>query len=182
VPGPPWDPQDVADAPTVAERIAVSGVTGGNDEERRAAYAAYLTMLRSGTVQLAVKVAHEYLNKQSLVVAAGPDGPPFRLHGDHTLLAGGEGTLRAARAAQASRQAISELLDHGETEVCSWDIFDSFPGHVQHDGQLVSLREWHQGGLRNLCNDLFGRRSTRALRIMMSGAFDRLGTPTDAGQ
>jgi hypothetical protein len=182
VPGPPWDPQDVADAPTVADRIAVSGVTGENDQERRAAYAAYLTLLRSGTVQLAVKVAHEYLNKQSLLVASGPDGPPFRLCGDHTLLAGGEGTLRAAQAAQASRRAISELLDHGETEVSSWDIFDSFPSHVQQDGQLVSLRDWHQGGLRDLCSELFGRRSTRALRVMMSGAFDRLGTPTDAGQ
>ena len=108
-------------------------------------------------MQLAVKVAHEYLNKRILVVATGPDGPAFRLHGDHTLLAGGEGTLRAARAAQTSRRAIAELLRDGETGVSSWDIFDSFP-------------------------DLFGRTSTRALRVLMSGAFDRLGTPTDAGQ
>ena len=79
VPGPPWDPQDVADAPTLDERIAASGVTGDTDAERRAAYAAYLTMLGSGTVQLAVKVAHEYLNKHSLVVSAGPDGPRFRI-------------------------------------------------------------------------------------------------------
>ena len=182
VPTPPWDPQDVADAPTVPDRIAVSGVTGDNDADRRAAYAAYLTMLRSGTVQLAVKVAHEYLNRRSLVVAAGPDGPAFRLHGDHTLLAGGEGSLRAAQAAEASRRAISELLRDGETEVSSWDIFDSFPDHVQHGSRLVSLSEWHQGGLRDLCSDLFGRRSTRALRLLMSAAFDRLGTPTDAGQ
>jgi hypothetical protein len=182
VPGPPWDPQDVADAPTVADRIAASGVTGDTDAERRAAYAAYLTMLRSGTVQLAVKVAHEYLNKRSLVVASGPGGPRFRLHGDHTLLAGEEGSLHAARAAEASRRAISELLRHGETEVSSWDIVDSFPGYVEHDGRLVSLSEWHQGGLRDLCSDLFGRRSTRALRSLMSAAFDRLGTPTDAGQ
>jgi hypothetical protein len=181
VPRPPWDPQDVADAPTVADRITASGVTGASDADRRAAYAAYLTLLRSGTVQLAVKVAHEYLNKRILVVATGPDGPAFRLHGDHTLLAGGEGTLRAARAAQASRRAISELLRDGETEVSSWDIFDSFPDHVEQDGRLVSLREWHQGGLRDLCSDLFGRASTRALRVLMSGAFDRLGTPTDAG-
>jgi hypothetical protein len=48
VPGPPWDPQDVADAPTLDERIAASGVTGGTDAERRAAYAAYLAMLGSG--------------------------------------------------------------------------------------------------------------------------------------
>ena len=179
VPGPPWDPQDVADAPTVADRIAASGVTGDSDADRRAAYAAYLALLRSGTVQLAVKVAHEHLNKRSLVVATGPDGPRFRLHGDHTLLAGGAGTLRAARAAEASRRAISELLRRGETEVSSWDIFDSFPDHVEHDGQLVSLSEWHQGGLRDLCSDLFARRSTRALRVLMSRAFDRLGTPTD---
>ena len=151
------------------------------EADRRAAYAAYLTMLRSGTVQLAVKVAHEYLNKRSVVVAAGPDGPAFRLHGDHTLLAGGEAALRAARAAQASRRAIAELLRDGETEVSSWDIFDSFPDHVEHDGRLVSLSEWHRGGLRDLCSDLFGRRSTRALRVVMSSAFDRLGTPTDAG-
>ncbi|MGD0699691.1 MAG: DUF4157 domain-containing protein [Trebonia sp.] len=177
VPGPPWDPQDVADAPGVADRIAASGVTGDSDAERRAAYAAYLTMLRSGTVQLAVKVAHEYLNRQSLLVASGPDGPAFRLHGDHTLLADGEGSLRAARAAQASRQAISELLRQGETEISSWDIFDSFPDHVQHDGRLVSLTDWHQGGLRDLCSGLFARRSTRALRAVMSSAFDRLGTP-----
>ena len=180
-PGPPWDPQDVADAPTVADRIAASGVTGDTEADRRAAYAAYLTMLRSGTVQLAVKVAHEYLNKRSVVVAAGPDGPAFRLHGDHTLLAGGEAALRAARAAQASRRAIAELLRDGETEVSSWDIFDSFPDHVEHDGRLVSLSEWHRGGLRDLCSELFGRRSTKTLRVMMSSAFDRLGTPTDAG-
>jgi len=177
VPGPPWDPQDVADAPAVADRIAASGVVGDSDADRRAAYAAYLTLLRSGTVQLAVKVAHEYLNKRSLVVASGLDGPRFRLHGDHTLLAGGEGTLRAARAAQASRRAISELLRGGETEVSSWDIFDSFPGYVQDDGRLASLSEWHQGGLRDLCEELFGRASTRALRAVMSSAFDRLGTP-----
>jgi len=182
VPGPPWDPQDVADAPAVADRIAASGVTGDSDADRRAAYAAYLTMLGSGTVQLAVKVAHEYLNKRSLVVASGPDGPPFRLHGDHTLLAGGDGALRAARAAEASRRAISELLRHGKTEVSSWDIFDSFPDHVEHDGRLVSLSEWHRGALRDLCSELFGRRSTRTLRILMSSAFGRLGTPTDASE
>src|SRR6202041_1967234 len=122
VPGPPWDPQDVADAATPEERVAASGVIGDSDAERRAAYAAYLTMLGSGTVQLAVKVAHEYLNAHSLVVSAGPCGPRFLLHGDHTLLAGPGGALRAAEAAAASRRAIAELLRDGETSVDSWDI------------------------------------------------------------
>ncbi|HTR93952.1 MAG TPA: hypothetical protein VMI73_19645 [Trebonia sp.] len=179
VPGPPWDPQDVADAPGTDDRIAASGVTGDTDAERRAAYLAYLAMLGSGTVQLAVKVAHEYLNKHSLVVSAGPDGPRFRIFGDHTLLASPEGALRTARAAAASRRAITELLRDGETAVDSWDIFDSFPDHVEQDGRLVSLPEWHRGQLRELCVELFERRSTRAVRAVTSGAFRQLGAPID---
>jgi hypothetical protein len=177
VPRPPWDPQDVADAATHEERIAASGVTGDSDADRRAAYASYLAMLGSGTVQLAVKVAHEYLNKHSLVVSSAAGGPRFRLHGDHTLLASPEGALRTAQAAALSRQAIADLLRDGATAVDSWDIFDSFPDHVEQDGRMVSLPEWHRGGLRELCLDLFGQRSTRAVRFVMSSAFRQLGTP-----
>jgi hypothetical protein len=177
VPGPPWDPQDVADFATPEERIAASGVTGDSDADRRAAYAANLVMLGSGTVQLAVKVAHEYLNKHSLVVSSGPDGERFRIYGDHTLLASREGALRTAQAAALSRRAIADLLRDGETPVDSWDIFDSFPDHVEQDGQMVSLPEWHRGGLRDLCQELFGQRTTRAVRFVMSSAFRRLGTP-----
>jgi Domain of unknown function (DUF4157) len=179
VPGPPWDAQDVADAATLEERIAASGVTGDSDADRRAAYEAYLVMLGSGTVQLAVKVAHEYLNKQSLVVSAGPGGPRFRLNGDHTLLADPAGALRAAEAAAASRRAIAELLRGGETAVDSWEIFDRFPDHVEQGGRMVSLREWHREGLRELCFELFGQRRTRAARGLMSAAFRNLGMPTD---
>jgi hypothetical protein len=181
VPGPPWDAQDVADAATQEERIAASGVAGDSDAERRAAYAAYLTMLGSGTVQLAVKVAHEYLNKQSLVVSAGHLGSRFQLNGDHTLLAGPEGALRAAQAAAASRQAIAELLRDGETTVDSWDIFGSFPDHVEQGGRMLSLSEWHRRGLRELCFELFAQPSTRAVRGIISIAFRQLGMPTDTG-
>ena len=177
VPAPPWDPQDMADAATFDERVAASGVTGDSDAERRAAYAAYLAMLGSGTVQLAVKVAHEYLNKRSLVVSVGPDGQRFRIYGDHTLLASHAGALAVAQAAELSRRAIADLLRDGETPVDSWDIFDSFPDHVEQDGRMVSLPEWHRGGLRELCFELFGQRSTRAVRFVMSGAFRQLGTP-----
>jgi hypothetical protein len=172
------DAQDVADAGTLEERIAGSGVIGDSDAERRAAYAAYLTMLGSGTVQLAVKVAHEYLNAHSLVVSAGPSGPRFRLNGDHTLLAGPDGALRAAEAAAASRRAIADLLRDGETPVDSWDIVDRFPDHVEQGGRLVSLPQWHRDGLRELCFELFERRSTRALRRLMSGAFGQRVLPT----
>jgi hypothetical protein len=177
-PGPTRDAQDVADAGTMEERIAASGVVGDSDAERRAAYAAYLAMLGSGTVQLAVKVAHEYLNARSLVASAGSAGPCFRLNGDHTLLAGSAGALRAAEAAAASRRAIAELLRDGETSVDSWDIFDRFPDHVEQGGRLVPLPQWHREGLRDLCFELFERRSTRALRTLMSGAFGQRVLPT----
>jgi hypothetical protein len=40
--------------------------------------------------------------------------------------------------------------------VDSWDIFDRFPDHVERDGRMISLPEWHRGGLRELCFELFG--------------------------
>jgi hypothetical protein len=177
-PRPSCDPQDMADAATVKDSIESSGLISGPGREERAVYAAYLTMLGSATVQLGAKVIHDYLNKRSLVVSSGPDGPPFRLYGDHTLLAGGSGSWRAAQAAAASRRAISELLQYGETDVSSWEIFESFPDHVEEGGRLISLEEWHRNELRDLCfRDLFGRWSTRATRLLLSGAFRRLGTP-----
>jgi Domain of unknown function (DUF4157) len=175
---PPWDPQDVADTPTVEDRIAATGLIGDTARDLHAAYEAYVTMIGSGTVQFAAKMVHEYLNKRSLVVSSGPDGPLFRLRGDHTLLAGGGGTARAAQSAAASRWAISELLCHGMTEVSRQEIFQSFPDHVQQDGRLFTLEEWHHSWLRDLCfGELFGRWSTRATRFVISGAFPQLGTP-----
>jgi hypothetical protein len=177
VPQPPWDPQDLADAPAT-DRVAVSGLAG-DDREQRAAYPAYLTMLGSGTVQIASKAVHEHLNKHSLVVSSAPNGPRFRLFGDHTLLTSADGAWRAAQAAAASRRAIAELLRDGETTVSSEEIFNSFPSFVERNGQLISLQEWHRTGLRDLCfGELFGRWTTRAMRTVVSRAFPQLGTPT----
>jgi len=192
VPEPPYDPQDMADAgtletragaleadaATLADSIVASGLIAGSDREKRAAYSAYLTMLGSTTVQLASKVVHDYLNERSLVVSSGPEGPRFRLCGDHTLLAGGEGTRRAAQAAAASRRAISELLHQGKTDVSSWEIFESFPDHVEQDGRLITLEDWHRNELRDLCfHELLGRWSTRAMRLFTSSTFRQLGAP-----
>jgi hypothetical protein len=177
-PQPPWDPQDLADAPPAA-RIAVTGLLPAPDREQRAAYAAYLTMLGSATAQIASKAVHEHLNKHSLVVSSAPDAPRFRLFGDHTLLASADGAWHAAQAAAASRRAIAELLRDGETTVTSQEIFDGFPSFVERNGQLISLQEWHRTGLRDLCfGELFGRWTTRAMRRVVSRAFPHLGTPT----
>lgn len=178
VSAPPRDPQDLADAATREDGIAGSGLIAGGDREKHDAYNAYLAMLGSATAQLGARIAHDYLNERSLVVSSGPDGPRFRLQGDYTLLAGGDGAERAARAAAASRRAISDLLRSGETDVSSWEIFESFPDHVEQDGRLITLEEWHRTELRALCfQDLFGRWSTRAKRLLISSAFRQLGTP-----
>jgi hypothetical protein len=120
---PPWDPQSVVEAPTLAARIEASGVIGTCEQERRDAYAAYLAMLGSSVAQLAASLLHGYFNKRSLVVAAGPDGPRFRIGGDRTLLTGGDGALHAFRANAVSRRAVSELLarrGRGVMFLCSW--------------------------------------------------------------
>jgi hypothetical protein len=176
---PPWDPQGVVEAPTLEARIEASGVIGRSDQERRDAYAAYLAMLGSTVTQLAASLLHGYFNKRSLVVAAGPDGPPFRIHGDRTLLAGGDGTLHAARATAASRRAIAELLAHGETGITCQEIFDGFPDHVELQGTLVALRQWHDSSLRDLCfGELFSLWRTSATRILASAVCRRFGVPS----
>jgi hypothetical protein len=175
----PWDPQGVVEAPTLEARIEASGVVGRSDQERRDAYAAYLAMLGSTVTQLAASLLHGYFNKRSLVVAAGPDGPPFRIHGDRTLLAGGDGTLHAARATAASRRAIAELLAHGETGITCQEIFDGFPDHVELQGTLVALRQWHDSSLRDLCfGELFSLWRTSATRILASAVCRRFGVPS----
>ncbi len=176
--GPPWDPQGTVEALTLADRVSASGVIGDTEQERLDAYAAYLAMLRSTVAQIAAGTVHGYLNQRSLVVAATPDGPRFRLPGDRTLLTGGDGAVPAAEAAAMSRHAISELLCHGETGITAAEIFAGFPRHVVQDGALVSLREWHESGLRDLCfGTLFGRWRTRAMRIAATTLSRRLGVP-----
>jgi len=176
---PPWDPQSVVEAPTLQARIEASGVVGSSDQERRDAYAAYLAMLGSSVAQLAASLLHRYFNKRSLVVAAGPDGPPFRIHGDRTLLAGGDGVLHAARATAASRRAIAELLARGETGITCREIFEGFPDHVEQGGTFVTLRQWHDSSVRDLCfGELFSLWRTGAMRILASAIFRRFGVPS----
>jgi hypothetical protein len=176
------DPQSVVEAPTLAARIEASGVIGRCEQERRDAYAAYLAMLGSTVAQLAASLLHGYFNKRSLVVAAGPDGPRFRICGDRTLLAGGDGgdgARHAFSATAASRRAISELLARGETSVTCQEIFEAFPDHVEQGGRLVTLRQWHDSGLRDLCfGELFNLRRTGATRILASAVFRRFGVPS----
>jgi hypothetical protein len=47
---------------------------------------------------------------------------------------------------------------------------------------MVSLPQWHREGLRDLCFELFGRQSTRAVRGLMSSAFGQRVLPMDGAQ
>jgi hypothetical protein len=170
------DPETVAEAPTLQARIKASGIVGESDSERLQAYAGYLAMLGSNVAQLAAGVVHRHLNEHSLTVAAGPAGQRFRLYGDYTLLADGAGARAAAEAAAASRAAIGQLLRRGGTDITVAGIFARFPDHVEHDGRLLTLRQWHDGGLRDLCfDDLFGRWRTRITQVVLSASLRRLG-------
>ena len=80
-----------------------------------------------------------------------------------------ETVTSVARATAASRRAIAELLASGETGITCREIFDGFPDHVEQGGRLVTLRQWHDSGLRDLCfGELFSLRRTGAMRILAS--------------
>ena len=107
-------------------------------------------------------------------------GRRYRLHGDNTLLSDGEGALHAAQAATASRNAIRELLRHGETGITANEIFARFPDHVEQAGALATLPQWHEAGLRELCfGELFGGLGTRMSRLFVSAAAPRFGVPSE---
>jgi hypothetical protein len=130
----------------------------------------------------AAGVVHGYFNSRSLVVASHSDGPRYRIWGDRTMFTPGPdaaaGTARAAEAASASRRAISELLRRGGTGITSREIFESFPSHVDVDGVLLTLPEWHDARLRDLCfQEIFRRPGTQSARLLLT-LFRRLGVPS----
>jgi Domain of unknown function (DUF4157) len=173
------DPQTAAEAPTLDERVRLSGVRGCSGPERQRAYLCYLAMLGNSVAQLPASVVHDYLNKRSLVVASAADGPAYRIWGDRTMLGGGAGAVAAAHSAQASRHAIADLLRTGETGITSRQIFESMPAYAEVRGALVPLPEWHDLELRPLCwQDLFGRTSTRLRKRLLSVVAPGLGLPS----
>lgn len=173
------DPQAAAEVAAREGRIAAAGIIAGNDAERTVAYAAYLTFLRSTLTQSAAGAIHAYLNRNSLVVAAGAAGDPVRLHGDWRLLGSAAGAARAVEAAWLSRQAVADVLAHGETGIESREIFARFPDHIEVDGVLLSIPEWHEKSLRDRCfRDFFRMRSTRNMRLGTTLAYRRLGMPS----
>ncbi|MGD0063113.1 MAG: hypothetical protein ABSB76_06710 [Streptosporangiaceae bacterium] len=174
------DPQTAVEGATLEERIKASGVTGSTPADRQAGYVRYLALLSSSVAQLSAGIVHAHFNEGSLVVASRPEGPRYRLWGDRTLFAGEGGAAQAALAAHASRQAITELLEKGHTSITSREIFERFPCYVDVDGVLLSLPQWHETALRELCvHNLFGLRDTQAKRLLITLTSRRLGVPAE---
>jgi len=173
------DPQATVEAATLEGRVAASGVVGHDLTERISAYSSYLKLLRSSVVQSVSGTIHDYLNEKSLIVAAGADGERFRMYGDWSMLQGEDSAGRAGAAGELSRQAVADILADGETPVSSRKIFEMFPDHVEHDGTLVPLEQWHDARLRDWCHaDFFTGRSARVLRAATTIAFRHLGVPS----
>ena len=172
------DPQSALEAGSMAARIQASGISGA-DADRQQRYLCYLALLGSSVAQMSASVVHDYLNQRSLVVASGPADSRYQLWGDRTLLAAPDGTFRAAAAAHASRRAIGELLDQGQTSVASREIFQTVPSFVEVGGELLSLPDWHRAELRELCfGKLFRLGGTRARKLALSVLSRDFGVPS----
>ena len=90
------------------------------------------------------------------------------------LTADGQVNSSARALAAALRPASSTA---SRTRTASANSIGSSATAAPQDGRMISLPEWHRGGLRDLCFELFGQRSTRAVRFVMSSALRQLGTP-----
>ena len=113
------------------------------------------------------------------MVASAAAGPGYRIWGDRRLLKGEAGLLAAAHSAQASRQAIADLLETGETNRTTRQIFESMPAHVEVRGSLVPLPQWHELEVSPLCRQhLFGRPGTRLRKLLLTIASPSLGVPS----
>jgi hypothetical protein len=173
------DPQAAAEVAALDGRIAAAGIIASDEAGRSLAYSAYLTFLRSTLTQSAAGAIHAYLNRHSLVVAAGAAGDAFRLYGDWQLFDSADATVRAVEAAWLSRQAVADVLANGESDIAGRDIFARFPDHIEVDGVLLSIPEWHEKVLRDRCfGDFFRMKSTRNMRFGTTVAYRHLGMPS----
>lgn len=69
------------------------------------------------------------------------------------MLNGGTGVGLISTAAQLSQQSIADILTRGGTDITLDQVTSYFPTHVQSNGAMVSLADWHavNGELWKLC-------------------------------
>ena len=151
----PTDPQTGWERDTHAGRVAGSGVVATRGSTREQNYQAYLKFLNSSFLQLAAGETHDYFNHRGLSVM-NDRGDRMNVGGDNTLLtkSGALGAQVAAEAAQASHQAIEDLLRTGATEETIDKIAALWPTQVWvggEGGRPIALQDWHEDVLHDIC-------------------------------
>ncbi|TAM82298.1 MAG: hypothetical protein EPN43_13800 [Jatrophihabitans sp.] len=151
----PTDPQTAWERDSHEGRVAGSGVVATPGRTREQNYQAYLKFLNSSFLQLAAGETHDYLNKRGLTVV-NDRGDRMTVGGDNTLLteSGALGARVAAEAAQASHQAIEDLIGTGVTDRTVDKIAALWPTQVWvggEGGHGVPLQDWHEDVLHDLC-------------------------------
>lgn len=159
----PTDPQTMWERQTHEGRVAGSGVVAGQGSTREQNYHAYLRFLNSSFLQLAAGQTHDYWNERGMLVV-NERGDRMRVGGDATLLtqSGELGARIAGEAAQASQQAISDLMRTGGTDKTVDQIGMLWPtkvwveestGRVCRPARAVPLQDWHEDVLHRLCRE-----------------------------
>ena len=144
-PGPSNDPQTAEEHAHVAQRMAATGVQAYEDVSRDRAYLQYLAFLAAYPVQLSSKQVHDHFNASGLNVAS--EVAAFRVYGDEHMFKDGADIGIVAGAAAASRNAISDIITHGQSKAQPEEILRNVPaGVVDRSGRVTPLLDWHQGG------------------------------------
>ena len=181
----------------------VSHEKAANDEKynvgKTMTYNVYGEFMKNALIQSGAGDLHNYFCKFGLDVGNDAGEDVFRIYGDYVMLTGGggAGVQISAETAEMSRQAITDILETGKTEVTTQGIFDRFPSWVAMPDkifkedveptaepdyesagkQMLRLDKWHDE-LHPLLTKIFTK-GTDSLkdRVVWFGA--RLPTKTD---
>ncbi|HEX5414880.1 MAG TPA: tectonin domain-containing protein, partial [Chloroflexota bacterium] len=152
--GPSNDPQTTEEHATQIQRMLGSGVQPAG-RPLPETYQNYLTFLSNSVTQLASGDIHDYFNQESLWVSSVAHPAPYEVWGDETLLTGkngGDGIQSTSLAAQASQEALREILNTGATSRSVQGIRDQFPTKAGTSStNLQDLETFNSTQLRQLC-------------------------------
>jgi hypothetical protein len=141
------DPQTAQEAASFVGRILASSVVADGKTSRVAAYQNYLTFLTSAATQLASANLHDPYNANSLWVSSIVTPTPYEIWGDDTLFTGangGDGVAQTSGAAQASQQALVDILTAGGSSITTEQIRQRFPTNAGSSAtSLQDLGSWN---------------------------------------
>jgi hypothetical protein len=150
------DPQSNWERGSHGQRVAGSGVNATTSFTKEQNYQHYLAFLNSAFLNLAAGMTHDHFNSQGLNVG-NERGDCMQVGGDNTLLtnSGRLGATVAAEAAQASQQAIDDIIRTGTTSHTVDSLAALWPTKVYvgegESAEAKSLEDWHDEVLHEIC-------------------------------